>query len=301
MKILILAFGIVVTSFAFAQEWAPIGTIWHYNYLGSSYSTFESVGDSLYSGQLCRHIQKSKNYNYDYLGYRPESEFTYYSNDTVYYYDEILSDFRILYDFGASPGDSWYYHFKSDSYVGDIDSVLITVDSIDNTIVNSTTLRRLHVHYDTLSYEGTEFFSFPMSSSIIESIGDTLNMFYLFAIDASEFETPTPYGLRCYEDPIIGFHDFAIVDSCSWVNFLGHTESPIEGFQVYPNPVKDILRVVVEGDVEPSEFSILDPSGKIVLKGKLTSEIDLSSLTSGIYYLNVGTDSNIFSTRLIVQ
>lgn len=56
------------------------------------------------------------------------------------------------------------------------------------------------------------------------------------------------------------------------------------GFAAYPNPVKDRLFVQNAGN---ANFIITDENGKTVLTKSITGkeEIDVSELTSGVYYL----------------
>jgi len=56
------------------------------------------------------------------------------------------------------------------------------------------------------------------------------------------------------------------------------------GFQVYPNPAKNILHVQTN---IPADFSLINDNGKIVLTKNIsrTGDITISNLTAGIYYL----------------
>jgi len=67
---------------------------------------------------------------------------------------------------------------------------------------------------------------------------------------------------------------------------------------VYPNPAKNVIYVSVQKNT--AELSIVDPMGKTVLStgsGYATSqklEIDVSSLSAGVYYVKSGAHSTIF-------
>ena len=215
-----------------AQEWAPIGAKWHFNYTGTSYSVFESTGDTIILGKTCRKIEKSKDYHY--WGNRPLMEFTFYSNDSVYFYDQNFPGFYLLYDFNASPGDSWYYQFPGESHTGDIDSIKVIVDSVDMVTINSYSLKRLYIHYDTVNFEWTDdcFLLCDKQSSIIQYLGDTLNMFNTFTMDEVELDAEFPGVLRCYDDPIIGHYETGIVDSCTWVNTLDIQASSTKAVEI---------------------------------------------------------------------
>ena len=62
-------------------------------------------------------------------------------------------------------------------------------------------------------------------------------------------------------------------------------------FSVYPNPAQNQLQVKAGIELMNASYSILDNTGRTVLTGQLTSEntvIELSGLSNGTYFLNVG-------------
>ena len=61
--------------------------------------------------------------------------------------------------------------------------------------------------------------------------------------------------------------------------------------ELYPNPASSILNVVVDSEYLNSAYSIFDNTGRVVLTGKLQSEvtsIHLGDLPSGVYTISVG-------------
>lgn len=290
----------LISVISFTQEWAEIGTQWHYNYTGTSYSTFESTGDTLISGKLCRKIEKSK--PYDFWGSRPMTEFTYYSNDSVYFYDLNYPGFHLLYDFGANPGEYWFYQFPGESYVGDIDSIKTTVDSVDYVTINGYSLRRLFVHYDTIGFEFGDDYYLPTSSTIIEFLGDTLNLFSTFTMDETIFDTEFPYGLRCFEDPTIGFYPTGIVDSCTWTNSLENENLEANSIIIYPNPTTGTITVTFPQETN-GDFYLFNVQGKELMHINLVPEqqIDLNALNPGIYFYQIYSTSGVYSGQLIME
>ncbi|MCF0200940.1 MAG: T9SS type A sorting domain-containing protein, partial [Bacteroidales bacterium] len=71
-------------------------------------------------------------------------------------------------------------------------------------------------------------------------------------------------------------------------------------FQVYPNPVKDALSVVLkEGEI--IEITVFDGIGRKILSRKGEERIDVSSLKSGLYLLFVTTESGTLRTRFVKE
>ncbi len=69
---------------------------------------------------------------------------------------------------------------------------------------------------------------------------------------------------------------------------------------VYPNPVVDIVRISVKDEIgKVSEIGLTDASGKDIKKlSSQTSEVNLSGLSSGVYYLYLLTDKGTVYKKL---
>ncbi len=293
-----------------AQEWAPVGAKWHYSMnestwplgVGTSYSVFESTGDTTIAGITCRKILKNKSYLS--FGCRPDLEFTYYSNDSVYFFDPNFPGFQLLYDFSASPGEYWYYPYPDYCGSPDVDTIKVTVDSTDVVVINSYSLRRLFVHYDTLGFEatagGSAWPELIHTSVIIEFIGDINNMFYSTTMDELIFDFSLPFGLRCYEDTIIGHYETGIVDSCDWVNLLSVPQIEKEKIALYPNPSVDDVKI--SGLEEDVQIQIYDLRGNLVMRGNATEDQSVfcvSKLNCGTYFVKVIGNSTNQSAVLV--
>lgn len=62
-------------------------------------------------------------------------------------------------------------------------------------------------------------------------------------------------------------------------------------FNIFPNPANDVLNIVGNQDFE--QISILDISGKTVLKLGKTRIIDVSTLMQGVYFLKISGENEI--------
>jgi bilirubin oxidase len=93
-----------------------------------------------------------------------------------------------------------------------------------------------------------------------------------------------PYMYHCH---ILTHEDMGMMGQFLVTSNVG-IEEQNEGLKIFPNPTSDIL--TLETSFINSKYTVLDHTGRIVLKGILEekiSSIDVQHLSSGIYFLNV--------------
>ena len=106
--LLLMGLGLMGLSIS-AQTWAPVGAKWYYDehfaFSGNvDYILYSSVKDTIVAGQSCHKISKRD----DLICYgRPPFELMYESHDSVFFYDQQLAVFQLLYNFNAVKNDSW--------------------------------------------------------------------------------------------------------------------------------------------------------------------------------------------------
>jgi len=66
----------------------------------------------------------------------------------------------------------------------------------------------------------------------------------------------------------------------------------------FPNPVQDVLRTSLENEFE---YSIQNIQGQEVLNGHAISEIDVSSLPDGIYFIQIQDKENLYQAQKFVK
>lgn len=73
-------------------------------------------------------------------------------------------------------------------------------------------------------------------------------------------------------------------------------------FSLYPNPANDELNIIGKQNIELKTLTIYDILGQVVIavpNAKSGSKIDVSKLTSGIYFVKVKSDKGISSMKFI--
>jgi hypothetical protein len=66
--------------------------------------------------------------------------------------------------------------------------------------------------------------------------------------------------------------------------------------KIYPNPVSNTLIIPV---LEDADYEIFNVNGGIVMKGRVSNEIDISKLKTGIYILKITSETGVFFNKFI--
>ncbi len=72
---------------------------------------------------------------------------------------------------------------------------------------------------------------------------------------------------------------------------------------IYPNPVEDICHISLSGnDNKPLDVSIIDIQGKLVMKKNITgSDLNLSELKTGIYFITISDDEKQYTKKIVIK
>jgi len=298
MKKIILLIFVIAAFNSSAQTWAPTGATWYYSqthYFSSlvDYYRIESIGDTTINGISCRILQK----NTTTCDIRPIKEFMYDINNRVYFWDNDLQNFQMLYNFDAQPGDSW--NIELGLSISDRDTMHVTVDSIAIETINGFNKKILFL--TCYSYSGWWNAAGGGPFKVIEGIGCTAKMFY-WDFGACDGNWAGP--IRCYEDGVIGVVDFDTNLSCDTIYYTGIEEYSSEfNFTIFPNPIESEMFVQQTRDkFFPSTFKLINLVGENVLSGELNDEknrIDLSAISSGTYFIRINSKDKTFFKKII--
>ena len=82
--------------------------------------------------------------------------------------------------------------------------------------------------------------------------------------------------------------------------FIGVDENPIdEQVVVYPNPASDLLHI--RGVENGQSIALYDMTGRKVLQSDFCTELPVSTLSNGIYFLQITTHKGIISKKISIQ
>ena len=143
----------------------------------------------------------------------------------------------------------------------------------------------------------------------ISAIDDMTDMFIIWNQQdpVSEFELQRNNTIQEFQgnrNPFIDNPEFA---SRIWGNAPSDSipsellviSKKIDDFQIFPNPPKDFINV--KTSVKDWNYTITDFSGRIMIKGKKTNAIQVSSFKKGNYIIYFNTTSKIIPKHFMIQ
>ena len=87
-----------------------------------------------------------------------------------------------------------------------------------------------------------------------------------------------------------------------WETTAGISENNLLSFEMYPNPVSDVLNIQLPTGTEKAEVGVFDYTGRLVTSKIISSNdtsIDVQKLSNGIYLIRVSSDAKIGAQRFI--
>lgn len=295
---------LMIVSSSFAQQFAPLGAVWHYTegYAFSGdidYLMIKSVKDTIIKEKQCQKL------DCDRVCWNPSGiQFVHYSNDSLFFFDSKLDDFQLISAFNAQKGDSW--QILIEDWDETIDTIKVNVDSTSTVDINGQNLSVLNVTYHLVDYytDKSIIQDYYYSSKIIEFIGDVGYLFNFPSETGLMCDDNYSHGLRCYEDTDLGFYSTEIADSCTYsYKWTGMDNNIIEKkINVFPNPTAGLVKLDIAVDMEFT-VQIYDVDGKMILTKVLNSDnlVDLTELPKGLYLLEIKNNDESFGVSKILK
>ena len=315
-SLLFMVFMIIAQLSIQAQDWAPIGAKWHYTYIHFfspevNYNVVESIGDTTINGQPCRILRSDKvacDIPYDNVNGGAADFYMYDENGKVYFYNQDLNDFTILYDFSAQVGDIWTTQLPTSQFLIAPDPINVQVDSIATISANGQDLKKLYVRY----YIGNNppGPGDPQSYVIlVERWGDLMSMFWNFVWPFTICDEEYNQGFRCYEDPEFGFIQYLDIpcDTTYVISSINELSKEID-FSVSPNPTSGELNITLA-----NQNNRILGIQVFALKGQLlkdiqidtslstnNSQLNLEALPEGIFIVKVRTNEGLGIRKVVL-
>lgn len=296
-KILFVLSFVFITFYSNAQVWIDSGAVWHYDYSNIGYGGFMKYTyekDTLILDHLCQKITHSTfNFYFDIQGilhYMGETinapKYTYVSGDTVFYYQN--NQFCVLYNFGASIGDSWVIStINPIGYCNDTSKV--EVRDTGSMIINGTSYRYITLQPTPNSSVGLDGTFVERFGCIRNNSGSIQSLFPTgYQCDSLPFIVEFSwYAFRCFEDQSFPLYN-AVGDDCEELfEHVGIPEQANNGVTCFPNPTEGIINFQ-DTIHENYDLDLYTIQGSLIQRFKITSNnssIDISNLPNGVYLL----------------
>ena len=276
MKKICSIFFLLMSFSVAAQNFAPIGAVWHYEKCGFAdfvaYETIESYADTVINGISCRQL-KETDYNYQVTN----TYYMYSRNDSVFFHKN--GGFHLLYDFGAEAGDTVVLGYYQ-TYHGT--PLKMFIDSTTMINVNGQMRKLQYIRCgDSMSIE--------FGSLVIEGIGSTS---YMFPTGDLSYDGPW----RCYTDALIPEYHNPYYNGFFWHAL--DCEEIIVGIpdleagrllRLSPNPANRGETVRVELPGKSSLVELIDPLGRMCFSTNVQDGesvlLPTEGLVSGLYII----------------
>jgi hypothetical protein len=241
----------------------------------------------------------------------------------IYFKDTANTPELLLYDFSMQVGDTINLQFfNSGSY---FENGRYRLDSITAITIQAGARRVFYLSCDTCTQSSGQHIL-----SWVESIGFPGDVIYPYSINEGGFcecHPLLPYMgtsnntfsqmLNCFEHATKVYYDTAFAtpnDTCYYCRFCGGgipEITSLKSFELAPNPANKSITVSMEiSNADNFELYVRDLTGKDLLnkislgklgKGSYTKALDISSLSSGFYFLECRNNEGSLFRKLIVQ
>ena len=229
------------------------------------------------------------------------AEFMFNSNDSIYWFDKISNDFKLIYSFNPQLNDEFIVgNSRAKCYS---DSTFTKTDTIKVTQLFKAT-------FNNLIFDGynTDYNRKFKLGTILKNIGSLSSPFpQINPIYCNNFQPEYGIfyeGLICYSDSLRGTLTFSAQgkEECHFAKTAIKNFTKKErnlNLKLYPNPAFNKLNILTETPIK--EIYIYDLFGKlikqVIIENTKTNEtvITLDELNTGIYFIHV---IDVFDAKL---
>ncbi len=243
----------------------PVGTFHEHHYQGEAVT----IGGVEYT---TIYVDSEVNGNYLDGAYRNDDNQVFYCKwNGSSYDDEVL-----LYDYDLEVGD--FFH-DDDDHPMQVTEVTTITD------LNGVSRKKI-----TFSFIGLT----DVSEFWIEGVGSNRGFMHVGQWEADHDSEGEMYHLLCYhEDNNVIFVNPEYND-CD-MPYAVEDNSKDTNVSIYPNPAKDVIKILNDKDLNITNIEILDLTGRTVLSTDKSSGINISELPEGQYFVK------IYGTTTIVR
>ena len=248
----------------------PVGDFHEHHYQGD----VVNIGGMEYT---TIYVDSEVNGNYLDGAYRNDDNQVYYCKWNGSSYDDEF----LLYDYDLEVGD--FFH-DDDDHPMQVTEVTTITD------LNGVSRKKITFSFSGLT-DVTEFW--------IEGVGSNRGFMHVGQWEADHDSEGEMYHLLCYhvDDDVIyvnpEYNDCDIDDV---------EENTVENnISIYPNPAKDVIKILTDNNLNITNVEILDLTGRTVLSTDKSADINISELPEGQYFVKIYGESTIVRKLFITK
>ena len=248
----------------------PVGDFHEHHYQGD----VVNIGGMEYT---TIYVDSEVNGNYLDGAYRNDDNQVYYCKWNGSSYDDEF----LLYDYDLEVGD--FFH-DDDDHPMQVTEVTTITD------LNGVSRKKITFSFSGLT-DVTEFW--------IEGVGSNRGFMHVGQWEADHDSEGEMYHLLCYhvDDDVIyvnpEYNDCDLDDI---------EENTVENsISIYPNPAKDVIKILTDNNLNITNVEILDLTGRAVLSTDKSADINISELPEGQYFVKIYGESTIVRKLFITK
>ena len=248
----------------------PVGDFHEHHYQGEAVN----IGGMEYT---TIYVNSEVNGNYLDGAYRNEDNQVYYCKWNGTSYDaEVL-----LYDYDLEEGD--FFH-DDDDHPMQVTEVTTITD------LNGVSRKKISFTFIGLT-DVTEFW--------IEGVGSNRGFMHVGQWEADHDSEGEMYHLLCYHVDNDVIYVNPEYNDCD----IDDVEENIaeNNISIYPNPAKDVIKILNDNNLNITNVEILDLTGRTVLSTDKSADINISELPEGQYFVKIYGESTIVRKLFITK
>ncbi|MGD1847547.1 MAG: hypothetical protein ACFB10_19330, partial [Salibacteraceae bacterium] len=249
IKPLLFFSALLIASNLTGQNFAPVGTEWHFNksWIGKPHINdvvkVTAIKATLIQGELCTVVGSNDGYD---CYYQPIKTYILSKNDSVWVYNTALANFQLLYDFGAQSNDTWV-HYRQYYNEPIPDTLIFTVLGAADRTINGNTLRAMMLRIDIHSSFGND----QIFSYVTERLGADKFLFDWYIAQVAVCDGTFPNNLRCFSDTTGFTYNTGDAPYCDYTNVSINEWNQPKANTINPNPAKGMVQKQTETLEQP--------------------------------------------------
>lgn len=302
-KNLFMLLIIFITITVKAQLWCTPNSVWHYDtsnpLWNTTYTKQTYIYDTLVLGTTFNKIKSEthgmgssgaiNNYGYYYTSLQNKVVFfnstnsNIEANDTLMYFGPIGAKWRCSKNGGTSCAQSY-----------------IEIVDTGASVIQGQILKWRKINYTNYNLYGTANQTVQTGiDTIFERIGYKHLGFQLIGY-CSDVPDVTAGYFRCFQDNQININ--ATNKVCDFTTGLFENTDRLNSISIYPNPTNSIINIIDEKkQFQNSSIEIKNYMGQVIYSNSFNSQIDISSLSSGMYFLTIQDKENKRTVKIIKE